>query len=161
MTFSIVQVVAVLIFGTSSFLAGWMLRRIQSKTREAELQHQLVEVKAAIGPLETHVRNRDQRIATLIGEVTDWKAKVPTLEAAIKRKDVEVLAKERELNTARAQVDALKAAAVPDRSTAELESLRGAVRAAEERSASLAAAVAERDLRLANGGCAGVVRHVR
>ncbi len=152
MTFSIVQVVAVLIFGTSSFLAGWMLRRIQSKTREAELQHQLVEVKGAIGPLETHVRNRDQRVATLIGEVTDWKAKVPALEAAIKRKDVEVLAKERELNTARAQVDALKAAAVPDRSTAELESLRDAVRAAEERSASLAAAVAERDLRLANGG---------
>ena len=37
----------------------------------------------------------------------------------------------------------------------ELESLRAAVRAAEERSASLAAALAERDLRLANGNAQG------
>ncbi len=157
MTFSIVQIAAVLIFGTSSFLAGWMLRRIQSKTREAQLQRHLVDAKGAIAPLEGHVRNRDQRIATLFGEVTDWKAKVPALEASIKRKDIEVLAKERELHTARAQVDALKAAAVPDRSTAELESLREAVRAAEERSAALAATVAEGDLRRANGGGEGDV----
>ena len=147
MTFSIVQIVAVLIFGTSSFLAGWMLRRIQSKTREAQLQRNLGEAKGAIGPLETHIRNRDQRIATLIGEATDWKTKLPTLEASIKRKDVEALAKERELKVARAQLDALKAAtAAPD---PELASLRDALRAAEERSATLAAAVAERDLRLA------------
>jgi predicted flap endonuclease-1-like 5' DNA nuclease len=154
-TFSLIQVVAVLIFGTSSFLAGWMLRRIQSKTREAELQRHLTESKSAIGPLETHVRNRDQRIAALFGEVNDWKAKVPALDATIKRKDAEVVAKERELNVARTQVDALKAAAVPDRSMAELESLRAAVRAAEERSASLATTLAERDLRLANGNAQG------
>ncbi|HEY6599147.1 MAG TPA: hypothetical protein VIZ30_07535, partial [Pseudomonadales bacterium] len=114
MTFSLIQVVAVLIFGTSSFLAGWMLRRIQSKTREAELQRHLTESRSAIGPLETHVHNRDQRIAALFGEVNGWKARVPALEATIKRKDAEIVAKERELNVARTQVDALKAAAVPD-----------------------------------------------
>ena len=110
LTFSIAQIVAVVILGCSSFLSGWMLRRIQAKSREAALMKTLVSAQTSIPSLETNLRNRDQRIAALFAELTEWKAKVPTLEAAAKRKDVEVLAKDRELQTARTEINALKAA---------------------------------------------------
>ena len=83
MTLSIVQLAAVLILGVSSFLSGWMLRRIQAKSREAQLQKHLTNANTAIPSLETNVRNRDQRIASLFSELTEWKAKVPTLKPAL------------------------------------------------------------------------------
>jgi predicted flap endonuclease-1-like 5' DNA nuclease len=131
LTFSIAQLVAVLILGCSSFLSGWMLRRIQAKSREAELIKTLAEAQTTIPSLETNIRNRDQRIAALFGELTEWKAKFPTLEAAAKRKDVEVLAK-----------------------ATELESLRNSLRVAQARCATLTADVAERDARIAQAATA-------
>ena len=155
MTFSIAQFVAVLILGCSSFLSGWMLRRIHAKSREAQLQKVLVEAQTTIPPLETNIRNRDQRIASLFAELTEWKTKVPTLEASTKRKDVELLAKDRELKTARVEIDALKAtvaatSAIDPTKMAELESIRESLRASQERCVTLTAEVAERDVRLAD-----------
>ena len=109
MTLSFAQVVVVLILGVSSFLSGWMLRRIQAKSREAGLQKRINDADTTIPSLETNIRNRDQRIASLVTELTEWKTRVPSLEAAAKRKDVEVLAKDRELKAAEARVAALTA----------------------------------------------------
>ncbi len=159
MTLTIAQLVAVLILGVSSFLSGWMLRRIQAKSREAALQKHLTEANTAIPSLETNLRNRDQRIATLFAELTEWKAKIQSLETAVKRHEVETLAKERELRTARVEIDALKAtvAAAPAPSKLEeLEAARNALREAQAKyaeaqasCAELTAAIAERDARLA------------
>ena len=153
MTLSIAQLAVVLILGVSSFLSGWMLRRIQAKSREAQLQKHLTDANTSIPSLETNLRNRDQRIASLFAELTEWKAKTPSLEAAAKRSEVEVLAKERELRTARVEIDALKAtlAAAPDPAKlAELETARVSLREAQARCVELTAAVADRDARLAS-----------
>ena len=152
MTFSIVQLVAVLILGSSSFLSGWMLRRIQAKSREGQLQRELLEIRGSIPSLETNVRNRDQRIATLFSELTEWKTKVPNLESSIRRKEVEVTAREAEIAAMRVEVDALKTKAATSPTPArpaELDALREALRVEQERGVALAAAVAERDLHLA------------
>jgi predicted flap endonuclease-1-like 5' DNA nuclease/chromosome segregation ATPase len=146
------QLAAVLILGVSSFLSGWMLRRIQAKGREAQLQRFLTEANTSIPLLETSVRNRDQRIASLFGELTEWKARVPTLEATTKRHEAETLAKERELRAARVEIDALKltVAAAPDPAKRhELDVVRNALRDAQARCTELTAAIAERDARLA------------
>jgi predicted flap endonuclease-1-like 5' DNA nuclease len=107
MTLSIAQVAMVLILGVSSFLSGWMLRRIQAKAREAALRKQIDSTHNAVPSLETSVRNRDQRIATLVAELSELKTKLPSLEVAAKRKDVDVLAKDRELRAAEARIAAL------------------------------------------------------
>lgn len=167
LTLSIAQLIAVFILGVSSFLSGWMLRRIQAKSREAQLQKHLTDANTAIPSLETNLRNRDQRIASLFSELTEAKAKTPSLEAAAKRSELEALAKERELRIARVEIDALKAtlASAPDPAKlteleTALESLRDAqARRAEAESkcaamqasnAELTAALAERDARLAS-----------
>ncbi len=155
MTFSIAQIVAVLILGVSSFLSGWMLRRIQAKGREAQLLKVLVDAQTTIPSLETNIRNRDQRIASLFAELTEWKSKVPSLEASTKRKDGDMLAKDRELNAARVEIDALKlslaaAPAVDPVKQAELATTIESLRRAEVRCAELTAEVAARDARLAD-----------
>lgn len=167
MTLSIAQLIAVFILGVSSFLSGWMLRRIQAKSREAQLQKHLTDANTAIPSLETNLRNRDQRIASLFSELTEAKARTPSLEAAAKRGEMEALAKERELRIARVEIDALKAtlASAPDPARlAELETALSSLRDAQVRcteaeskwaalqasNAELTAALAERDARLAS-----------
>ena len=167
MTLSIAQLIAVFILGVSSFLSGWMLRRIQAKSREAQLQKHLTDANTAIPSLETNLRNRDQRIASLFSELTEAKAKAPSLEAAVKRSELDALAKERELRIARVEIDALKAtlASAPDPAKfTELEAALGSLRDVQARSAEaeskwaaaqasnteLTAALAERDARLAS-----------
>ena len=153
LTLSMAQLAAVLVLGISSFLSGWMLRRILAKSREAQLQKFLAAANTAIPSLETNVRNRDHRIASLFSELTEWKAKAPTLEATAKRYEVEILAKEKELRAARVEIDALKltVAAAPDPAKLrELETVRNSLRDAQARCSELTAAIAERDARFAS-----------
>lgn len=130
MTFSIAQVVAILILACSSFGAGWLLRRIQAKTREAQLHKSLQETRDIIPQLETNVRKRDQRLAVLSAELVDWKDKVPQLETSVKRQAGEVHAKERELRLVRTELSAVKdaLAEAPRLAEAERAPLREALK---------------------------------
>jgi len=149
LTFSFAQIATVLILACSSFISGWLLRRIQAKAREAVLQKSLAEAQGIIPQLETNVRNRDQRLGTLLDELTEWKGKVPTLEAAVKRRDIEVLAKERELKMVRTELTALKvvAATAPKVTAEEIDALRESLRVAQARCAELVVDLTERDRR--------------
>lgn len=160
MTFSFAQIATVLILACSSFISGWLLRRIQAKAREALLQKSLAEAHGIIPQLETNVRNRDQRLAALLNELTEWKGKVPTLEASVKRRDIEVLAKERELKVVRTELTALKdvAAAAPKVTAEEIDALRESLRVAQARCSELTSDLTERDRRLAAAAAVQAVR---
>jgi predicted flap endonuclease-1-like 5' DNA nuclease len=159
LTFSFAQIATVLILACSSFISGWLLRRIQAKAREALLQKSLAEAQGIIPQLETNVRTRDQRLGSLVDELTAWKAKVPTLEASVKRRDIEVLAKERELKVVRTELTALKdvAVAAPKVTAEEIDALRESLRVAQTRTSELIGDLAERDRRLAAAAAAQAV----
>jgi predicted flap endonuclease-1-like 5' DNA nuclease len=108
MTFSAIEIVVLTILGVSSFGAGWLLRKILAKSKEAELQRSVFETKGMLPQLESGIRNRDQRITTLGGELDEWKVKTHELERDVHAQESEVLSRDREMRLMRAELTSLK-----------------------------------------------------
>ena len=111
MTLTIAQAVTVAILAISCFLCGWSLYRLRAKGREAALKVSLSETKATIPQLEAALRSRDQRIATLGGDVEQWKGRIAALENGVREKERDVLARDRALRSLNAELMVLRESA--------------------------------------------------
>ena len=67
MTFSFITIALLVTTAGVCFSAGWTARRVSTSGRDVELKRNVYEAKGAIPQLESTLRNRDQRIATLTG----------------------------------------------------------------------------------------------
>jgi len=108
-TLTLAQAITVAILAFSSFFCGWCLYRLRAKAREAALERQLLDTKAAIPQLESAVRNREQRIAALGVEVDDGKRRLADLETQFRAKERDVFARDRALRTLNAELSVVKA----------------------------------------------------
>jgi len=111
MTLTIAQAVTVAVLAISCFLCGWSLYRLRAKGREAALQRTVTETKATIPQLEAALRSRDQRIATLGGDIEQWKGRISALENGVREKERDVLARDRALRSLNAELMVLREAA--------------------------------------------------
>ncbi len=90
------------------FSLGWTARRVSTSGRDVELKRNVYEAKGAIPQLESTLRNREQRIATLQGELQSIRDRLTQAESLAAQKEQEIVKRDREIRLARSELQIVK-----------------------------------------------------
>jgi len=110
MTLSFTHIVWIVVLAISSFMAGWLLRRIRAVSRELAQDLALRDALERLGTLDADRADRHQHLALLKRNLETESAAVKSLEAALRRKSAETTSHRQALLEARAELKALAAA---------------------------------------------------
>ena len=83
MTLSFITIALLVTTAGVCFGLGWTARRVSTSGREVELKRNVYEAKGAIPQLESTLRNRDQRISTLQGEMQALRDRLGATNAVV------------------------------------------------------------------------------
>ncbi len=108
MTLSFITIALLATTAGVCFSLGWTARRVSTSGREVELKRNVYEAKGAIPQLESTLRNRDQRIATLQGELQSLRDRLTQTETTAAQKDLEITKRDREIRLARSELQIVK-----------------------------------------------------
>lgn len=108
MTLSFITIALLATTAGVCFSLGWTARRVSTSGRDVELKRNVYEAKGAIPQLESTLRNRDQRIATLQGELQSMRDRLTQAETTASQKELEIVKRDREIRLARSELQIVK-----------------------------------------------------
>ena len=108
MTLSFITIALLATTAGICFSLGWTARRVSTSGREVELKRNVYEAKGAIPQLESTLRNRDQRIATLQGELQSMRERLTQAESTASQKELEIVKRDRDIRLARSELQIVK-----------------------------------------------------
>lgn len=108
MTLSFVTIALLATTAGVCFSLGWTARRVSTSGRDVELKRNVYEAKGAIPQLESTLRNREQRIATLQGELQSIRDRLTQAESLAAQKEQEIVKRDRDIRLARSELQIVK-----------------------------------------------------
>ena len=108
MTLSFITIALLATTAGVCFSLGWTARRVSTSGREVELKRNVYEAKGAIPQLESSLRNRDLRIATLQGELQSLRDRLTQAETTASQKELEIVKRDRDIRLARSELQIVK-----------------------------------------------------